>query len=64
MPTFSSATNNGSVGVALAQGRNLLKMPIHGPRSKPAESQFLPWVPECFVCILKFERQDLHKCLQ
>lgn len=23
-----------------------------------AESQFLPWVLECFVCLLKLERQD------
>lgn len=60
MPACSTATQNG-LGEQQTQGRNLLKMPVDGPHSKPAAS-VSSLDADCFVCIFKFERQDLHKC--
>ena len=62
MPSFSSAAKKkkkkkGS-GEQYRHRKKLDKDANLWAPFQPAESQFLPWVLECFVCLLKFERQD------
>ena len=38
LSAFSSAVKSGPRGAASAQGRSLLKMPVHGPHTKAADS--------------------------
>ena len=59
---FLCVIKSGARGVASAQGTSLLKMPVHGPDTRAADSQFRLCVLECFVCVLKFEGQDLKTC--